>query len=531
MNNNIAIVEDLNSNLEQLQSLSIRDLNCSMQINSQLVLNNFLFEISEYLNKKEKINLREVNKNIAKESASEFQINLNIKGKCDDSSLCSKESTSASFTPDYSKVFSQFKNVEKLSIENIRLDEKILDALELVLRRNSNKIKKIVINSVEYTQNENIARLFELLNLLECLTEISVSNGGNRDKFFLHLQVNKKELKFAERIKCLKIDHIQVSQIYYIISLFPNVEDLSIENCPLDEDLVNVHKVIQSHIKDNSLASLNLNFIGLSSNFAMEALKNIFKCQLMIKSLTLKGLWFTNISELTDDLSFLKNLTYLDLTSWKCITGKNAAINYFKLFSVLKNVKVLNLSECKIDDGDMENLFKNLPENSNLEELILVKNHLTSECIEHLIKYKKKISHVKILNFAFNQKFSFKGLNNILNFLSSDDEPLPIKILDFRNTGINLKSSSKNIIEFILNKPETFEILELYFSSFTILDYTNFIKSLHNKLIKDLNYSVNHIDFRIRIFLKLNRESNRQLFQSVKMQTEELYKKFNILIR
>ena len=83
MINNSTNLESIKSPKDQelsLSSLSLSENYCSFQNQSELVLNNFMFEISEYLNKKEKINLREINKRICKESASEFQINLNFKG-------------------------------------------------------------------------------------------------------------------------------------------------------------------------------------------------------------------------------------------------------------------------------------------------------------------------------------------------------------------------------------------------------------------------------------------------------------------
>jgi hypothetical protein len=511
---------------------------------SEIVFNNFLFEISEFLTKKEKCLLREVKKSFHIHSFSEFKINLILGGEGwsqftqepnNPSNInATTSNTSHNLKPNIYKILDYYKNTPKLSIENIRITQPIIEVLELIILNNKDKIKDLILNNVEYSQNEFISQLVTILNQLQVVENISVYNVGNRDKLFLHLQVNNKKLDFAKNINKLKIYNILPKQIDYIMDHFCNLKELKIKNCSLGDDLEGIYKKLQE--KKYDLVSLDLSENGLDSTKAVECLKNIVNLHGKLEKLTIKGLWTKDISQLYAEKETLQGLSNLNLSASKYIFSLQ---DTFKLFQNLNRVQVLNLADCRLDDNDFQMLCSNLVSTS-LSEFILYRNLLTNNAIDSLVANGGKFLSLKKLDFSFNIKINSMGFKNLLNFLSSSENEL--RHLDVKNTSINLKQSTNSLIHFIQNKKKYFKLLEMFFCQFSEVDYKNFVKLLYEALFqkniledqinnKMQNLNLNKAFMDIKIFLKLDRETNKKLFQSVETLTKYLYTNFNIVIR
>jgi hypothetical protein len=456
---------------------------------SEIVFTNFLYEISEFLTKKEKNILREVKKSFNYHSFSDFKINLILGGEgwaqfCDyDKNLnidsVSNEKTTNILKPNILKILNYYKNTPKLSIENIRITEPIIDVLELIILNNKDKIKDLIIKNLEYSQNELISHFVSILNQLQVVKNLSVCNIGNRDKLFLHLQVNNKNLQFAKNIKKLEICNILPTQIDYIIDHFYHLEELKIKNCSLGDDLEGIYKKLQE--KKYDLVSLDLSQNGLDSTKAMECLKNIINLYGKLEKLTIKGLWTKDLSQLYADKETLQRISNLNLSASKYIFSFS---DTFKLFQNPSRLQVLNIADCSLIDNDFQLLCSSL-NSTCLNELVLYRNMLTNTAIDYLIFYSDKFLYLNKLDLSFNIRINSLGLKNLLNFLSSSDNRM--KHLDLKNTSINLKQSSSSIIKFIQYKKKDFEILEMFFCQFNELDYKNFVKLVYESLFKEIN--------------------------------------------
>lgn len=401
----------------------------------------------------------------------------------------------------------------------------------MIITNNKTKIKKIFIGNLFYETTQAIAKFFEILNELDNIKEFSIMNIGNRDRLFIHLEYNKKNFKFSNKIKTLKVYNILSIQIPIIIKTFPKVEEIIIENCSIGDDLTMIQNSINSTYKENQLIAMNLSSIGISSLEAIKAIKEILKKQKNIHKLVLKGLWVKTISELEDEFKSMKCLNILDLSGSKYIFNSNQD---FFIFNSLKFLNYLNLSDCRIRDQDVEILLKNLNQESScsLKEIKLIRNILTNDVIEIIDNYKIKLNSLEILNISFNQKITSKGFNNLLAFIQNNGLKC-LKSIDLSNCGINLKSCLVNLANLIFGKPENFQRLEIYFCSLSEMDYINFIKNIYDKSIqidKNLgNHSINEIRF--RLFIKINQASNRNLFKKTEQYTYPLYKNHNLIIR
>jgi hypothetical protein len=478
------------------------------------VFTNFIYDISEFLTKKEKLLFREVNKKFQKENFSDLQINLYLK-------KCYQEEDFNPKNYDITNIVKYYGNIEKLTIESLKLDEKILLALSEIIKNNSKKLNVLHINNVEYKLCELREQLIDAINLLENITEFSIGNIGNKDKLFIHLMKNQKKLFWANTVTVLSIDNIKVEQIPLILDNFPNIIDLTIQNCSLDEDLSIITNSLCHKDRKEIIKNLTLSYNGLSSMVAMEALKKILRKYKGIQKLVLRGMWFLNISSLEEEFKMFENLEALDLFASKYIYKEPSS---FYVFNVIKNVKHLLLGDTKLEDEDLEIILKNLPEESQLEELDLFRNFLTNDSITHLLTYSNKLQNVKTLTLSFNQKINSKGFN----ILSEKIYTFPnIHHLNLRNCGISLNQSSKNLISLILNKPKLLDCIELYYCSFNKLDYKNFITSCWKK-IEDSKYTE---QIYLKIYMKNINPLNFELFGSVQEITSKLYRNFNLIIR
>lgn len=481
----------------------------------QIVFYNFIYDISQFLTKKEKMVFREISKTFQKEIFSDFQINLILKKRLD-----FEDSNEILKSKNLKELTLYYKNIEKFTIENIQLCDKTLEFLNNILENNKLKIKIIILNNIDYQSCELIGKFFEILNILTNLNEIHIGGVGNKDKLIIHIEKNNKCFSFSKLIKSLHIDNIFPAQIPSIMKMFESVDQLSIENCSLDEELNIVYDTIKEFYKEDTLNRLNLSYNGIASNDAMESIKNILKHQCDIKEFSLKGLWVKKINLLEPIFSVMKNLQKLELESSKYIFTDNSNL----ILNNIKNLKILNLGNSRLPNEELENILINLDSNNCLEELKLHNNLLTNKAMEILFKYNEKLQYLKILNLSFNLKINEKGLNI---FLSKLDEFKSLNSLDLRNCYIILKNSSKNLIDFILNKNKNinnqFNCLYLFFCSVNPVEYNNLINSIKNKLEEN---NINKLD-NLRIYIKFfnkSRETDNPII-------DLLYKKYNLLIR
>jgi len=493
------------------------------------IFNNFILDIAVYLNKKEKLCLRGTSINFNESILCLLPINFNLKGKKEDFDFNDKNLK-------LEKILRNFKNVLSLNIENIKINEEFLKLFEMIIHNNKTKIKKISIGNIFYESNESIAKFFDILNNIQgSIDNFVLINAGNRDRLFVHLEVNKKKLKFANKIRKLKIDNIFPKQIPFIIKSFPIVDDLTIENCSIGEELNVIANEILSSYKENQLKLLNLSCIGLSSDEMIDRIKHVITTQRFNKNLVMKGLWLKSLSGLKSELNTMKQLCEVDFTGSKYAFNSPSSFDIFNSFLYLKRI---NLSDCRIRDTDLELLLKNLSEETSntLEDLILYGNLIYNDSMNIINFYESKLKSLKTLNLSFNKKITDKGFNYFLEMILCG-KLKNLKFIDLKNCGLVMKHSFDKLKKFIFTKPDNLECIDICFTSLSNDDYINFVKQIYEEGIKKISNSDsdNKINLfhpiNLKLFLKLNNLSNQKLFIQTKMYTDILYVNHNLIIR
>lgn len=439
-------MEFTNKPMIQVTEECLTNLTTNAQCNyngnlKEIIYNNFMLEIGKYLLKNEKINLRQVSKHYAFNVFPLFSISLNVKNKHDIDNYLPKKIK-------FSKIFNNFCYVEKLNLENIYVEKEMLTGLDLIFNNNFNRIKILSLVNLEYQGMIAIGELEKLLDNLTNLEELKIANIGNRDKLFINTERNFINLKMFSQVKTLKIDNIPLKQIIYLINAFENLENLCIENCSLDEDLAQVEQNLNKKgRKALNLKSLNLSQNGLSSQTAMESLKKILINQKNLECLILRGLWFQEIYPLNEEFKVLEKLNFLDFTGSKNIFN---GVNSITCLSFLKNIRILNLDDCRMDDEDLLKLLHKFKAKNytNLEELNLIRCLLTDDSIKNILDYSESLENLRVLNFNFNHRITEKGFNL---FLDNFSKLKSLNVLNLRNTGISLKYSIKSLCNFIVN--------------------------------------------------------------------------------
>jgi len=265
------------------------------------IRDNFIFEIAEYLMKKEKIALREVSKEFEKEIFSQLQINIFLK----------KNSENNDFNHnnlDLMKILKFYQKMEKLRIESITLNEKNVELLEAIMKQNVNSLKILHLMNLDYQDYDYVERLYSVINQLKCLTEISFGGIGNRDRLILNIEKNNKELSFKNNIKVLKIDNLPLTQIQFLLDYFPKYSEITIENCSLDEDI----SQLTQKLTNKKLSKIHLPLNGFSSYVALDNIKTILHCQDNLTEISLKGIWLNQF------IPYIQNFRYSEI--WKNLT-------------------------------------------------------------------------------------------------------------------------------------------------------------------------------------------------------------------
>jgi len=441
----------------------------------EIVFNNFMFEIGNFLLKGEKMSLRQVNKHFANDVFPLFSLFLNLKNKHDVNDYLPKKF-------EFSNIFQNFCYVEKLNLENLFIDEAIIKGLKKIFENNYYKIKSLSLINLEYDGILIISELQQLFDQLSNLEEIKIANIGNRDKLFINSERNFKILKMFSMVKTLKIDNIPLKQIIYLIDAFENLENLSIENCSLDEDLSQIEiNMNKKGRKAHNLKSLNLSMNGLSSQTAKESLKKILINQKNLDTLILKGLWFSDIYTLNEEFNLLDKLTFLDFTGSKNIFNE---INSVNCLSSLKNLRILNLDDSRLEDEDLLKILKNFKSKDyrKLEELHLLRCLITDDSIKNLLDHYEYLQNLKILRLNFNHRITEKGFNL---YLDNYHKLTSLRVLNLRNTGISLKYSVKNICRFIIKISESKKLKNNNFEQICIENCQNSFKTLISENIEN----------------------------------------------
>jgi hypothetical protein len=472
----------------------------------QKIFANFIYDISQFLNKKEKMLFREISKTCIGENFPYLQINLNI------------TAPENGLTKPLEKLTSVYKNIEKLNIEKITINEETITAIEKVIKNNSDRIKVLNMCLLEYNSGV-MCRLFNAINKIETLTEISFSNIGNEDGFVNFLQEEGLSFAFVPRIQKLKIDNMRLHQAIILIKSFNNINELTVENCSLDEDLVYIAEAINT--TNLKLSTLNLSNNGLSSTQAMESLRSVLKRQNKLKNLVLKGLWFQTISQLEDEFRGLNLLESIEMLGSKYIFNDISTFNIFK-GSSLVNLKSLNLCDSRMDDNELDLLLTTIKTNG-LEELNLFRSLLTNEAINILLKHIDKLQNIRYLNLSFNSKINSKGFNRLVDNIYLFKG---IKYLDMRSTGVFIKYSRDNIINLVMNKGNGLECLDMCLNSHNDNEYIDLIKTIYKKLETEDHGMIN-----LKIYFKLNKLKSVELYKKILNELDFLYQKFNLIIK
>jgi hypothetical protein len=490
------------------------------QINSEQEVNdnpikvfaNFILDISQYLNKKEKILLREVSKAYNLDILPHIPLNAKLS--------TNEEELQQNKNIDFNQIAKFYKNVEKLTLDKLSINEENILGIKSLMENNKDRINVLNLSNLECGGHTLIVeKVFNAINKIETLTDITLGGVGNDDQLISLLQENDINFVFADKITKLKIDNLKLNQIVFILDRFRYIKELTIENCSLDEDLLLITKVILSN--NPRLTSLNLSFNGLSSPQALESLKSILKSQRQIRKLVLRGLWFYNISQLEEEFNHLASLETVEFLASKYILNNICSLNIFRGDRLI-NLKSINLGDSRMESNHLDKLLANIKTNK-LEELNFFRCLLNNEVIEVLFKYVEKLQNLKVLNLSFNSKISSNGFNKLIDGI---EQFKSLKHLDMRNTGVFIKYSQASLVNYITKREnKCLELIDLCLNSINDNEYLNLVKNLCKKL-QELKEFTN-----LKIYFKLHGIKNVEIQKKIESDLDYLYRNFNLLIR
>lgn len=495
------------NNLEKKQ-------NSSEMIDSDLrerIRDNFIFEIAEYLMKKEKIALREVSKSFEKEIFSQLQINIFLKRNIQNDDFNNSNL-------DLKKILKFYQKMEKIRVESIILNNKNIELLEEILKQNVNSLKIIHLMNLEYEQYEYVERLYSVINELKNLSEISFGGIGNRDRLILHIEKNNKEFSFRNNIKVLKIDNLPLSQIQFLLDYFNKYSEITIENCSLDEDI----SLLTQKLTNKKLTKIHLPLNGFSSNVALENIKTILHSQDNLNELSLKGVWFKSVYSLYTEFQILNNLEKLDLSGSKYFFS-DFGLESTMIFKHLIHLTSLDLSDSRMRTGNLENLLKSMNPmlSESLQELNLMKNMLNHECFDVLLNSIDKIRKLKTLNLGFNPQIGNKGFN----IFAENCEKFKLNFIDLRGCGIFIKLAQNAFNLIFFKKKHDLKRMEFFYNTIKDCDYESLVRTTYSFLVSNPN--VNPINLNIYFKFKCNLELQKKL----EVELDFIYKKYNMVIR
>jgi hypothetical protein len=475
------------------------------------IKDNFIFEIAEYLMKKEKIALREMSKEFEKEIFSQLQINIFLK----------KNSENDDFNHnnlDLMKILKFYQKMEKLRVESITLNEKNVELLEAIMKQNVNSLKILHLMNLDYQNYDYVERLFDVINQLKCLTEISFGGIGNRDRLILNIEKNNKELSFKNNIKVLKIDNLPLTQIQFLLDYFPKYSEITIENCSLDEDI----SQLTQKLTNKKLNKIHLPLNGFSSNVALDNIKTILHSQDNLTEISLKGIWFKSVYSLYTEFQIFSNLEKLDLSGSKYFFSE-FGLESTIIFKHLTHLRSLDLSDCRMRTNNLESLLKNInPKLSDsLQELNLMKNLLNFECFNVLIENLNKINNLKTLNLGFNSQIGNKGFN----IFAENCDKFKLNSIDLRGCGIFVKLAQNSFNNIMFKKKHELKRIEFYYNTLKDSDYEAFVKSTYSYL----NSNVDVESLNLKIFFKF--KSNLELQKKLEGELDFIYKRYNLVLR
>ncbi|KAG4108365.1 L domain-like protein [Neocallimastix lanati (nom. inval.)] len=355
------------------------------------------------------------------------------------------------------KIFTDLKNLEKLSLLYIKLSQSNIDEIT--------SLKNLKELNLELYSDINDLK-FDSFDQLDKLTKLTISNPTSRSYTSL-FTLNKNILNHFKYVKELYISGLEIKQqVFNDISNMVTLENLSIGiDSSLTIDLTKMDK-----LKDLSLFPYSEH--NISENISFKLPKNIESLAIDI-----------NLSN--DNVNEIGKLTKLETLT---ININSVSIDPFEN---LNNLKVLNigkyngyekdkfklkfpkgLKELYIDEIELSNAnFEEIASLTSLEKLRITYNELKSipESIYSLENLKELSFHGQQITSISDK---IKNLKNLVIFDLSDNEitTLPESIVKLEKLeNLNLKCNKLTKIPEKIGELKNLSIFELSYNEITTL--------------------------------------------------------------
>ena len=204
--------------------------------------------------------------------------------------------------------------------------------------------------------------------------------------------------------------------------------------------------------------TLEKNYLQISLNTVnnenIEALINILRYPTeKITRILFNSNFDKNLSEFNIQKLLLNLITYnsglLSLSFNDC---KNISLSIISniIFSIqnIKNLKILNIESCNLNDNHIKILFEGLRDNKSIIALMLRKNNITSQGAFYVSEYLSKNINIKQL-FLGDNNIKDKGLEALFNAISRSKN---ISIIDISNNNFS-RSDFDILIDYLKTNP------------------------------------------------------------------------------
>ena len=206
------------------------------------------------------------------------------------------------------------------------------------------------------------------------------------------------------------------------------------------EDIDSIESLVVGHNIDLDFEGQDYyeyNFNNDSFSIFLEKFKFDF---LTFPNLKVLNILDDRIYELPEEVSYLKSLEKLDLSTCECLKDISYEIGE------LSNLKILNLSHCEC----LKRIPSEIGELSNLEKLDLSR----CECLKYIPDEIGELSNLKILDLSSCERLrelpsSIGNLTNLeeLNLGGTDIETVPPEILELEKKGCKIIRPYRMMLE------------------------------------------------------------------------------------
>ena len=389
----------------------------------------------------------------------------------------------------------------------------------LIIKRNKKLQKKLNFNVNNFKLFYELKKNFFLFEIneenLQFIFDFIYENNKNNinkkiiEKYFLYFLKEKKlnEIKFYPFFKNnFEFLNLNLNYYLYLNTLFLNknfIENFSENNKNIKKLSISINL---SHEKNIEIFKENLKIL----------LNNINYEEIYINIITFKNFFSKIVAE---NLLFSNNIKKLSLINID-ITNEDFIIllENINKNKIKSNLKYLNLSNNKLNDDVLNNLFNVIYNNFPfLEEIILHGNKFTN--FKKFIDLSKNKKNIKKIDVSFNQ-FNFNEIDEY--FLSFDESEINNfnKIIIFDNNRFDINKKLENnykkkyfhLKKITLYEEENFNNFNNNFNnnnnniknklSFLLSKKFNILNENNNKKSKNyyeiitnfLNYNVNLLD-------------------------------------